>query len=346
MMKNNEQWMRLRKEFQSALDSGSKSIREFVDEQGIELNCHGFLGLVNVSVLHSLRRGELLDVETIINDFPNQPEAGVRATASRGRKLIAESYCAVSDLRLELIDGHIQLGQELFRDSSGIVYAARSPRYEQQLEVKMLFACIGPIPNPLKALKSNEHNGISKLVEYGTVEGVNFLVRERPKGQPLKLVCKYPSRLPVGEAVELFLQILDAVDHCHSIGLVFRKVNSANIVISSGRPIISNFELSPSLGSFGLDEPSELTNRLDFVSPVAQDLFGFGGLFYEMLTGVKPFRFDNDGKYFRYPSEYRNELAGELEAICLNSISDVPSNRFKSARQFRQTLERWGGSAN
>ena len=345
LMRNNEKLLQLRKEFYSELGSGPKTVRQFIDEKGVEISGQDLLSLVNVAVMHSLRRGELFDVETVINDFPNQPEAGIRAAASRSRKLIAESYCPVSDLRLQEIDGHIQLGRELFRDASGIIYSAQSPRLAQKLEVKLLFACAGEIPNPLKTLKTNGHPGISRLVEYGTVEGVKFLARESTEGKSLDLLLKYPSSLTLGETVNLFLEILDAVDHCHSIGLVFRKIRSANIIISSGKPVISNFELSPTLSGLSIEESSESVDRLDFVSPVAQDLFGFGELFYEMLTGIKPFRFDKDGKYFRYPSEYREELTGELEAICLNSISDIPSNRFKSARQFSQTLERWRDSA-
>ena len=343
-MRNNEQWLQYRKNFQSDLDAGKiepVAIRSFVSQHDIDLDHLGFLSLLNLAALHSLRHGKMFDVESVINDFSRFSEASIRATVSRAVKLIAKSYCPVTDFQLTHIDDRITLGDELYRDSSGIVYQATSAELNQNLEVKLLFPGAGPIPVPLKVLKKIGHPGISKLIEFGTVKGMNFLVRERPDGKPLQLLCKYPSRIDIRKCVEIFCKLLNAVDHCHCIGLVFRVIRSENIIVRNQEPIISNFELSLSMNNPGTDDSTDSNLGYEFVSPVAQDLFSLGVLLYEMLTGFHPFRFDSDGKYFRYPSEYRDEIDNELETICLNAISDIPHARFKSARQFRYSLATW-----
>ena len=344
-MKNNEELLRLRKEFQTELKQGDVSIRQFVDRRGFTLHNQNLLSLLNVAVMHSLRNGELFDVESLINDFPNFPEAGIRATASRARKVMAESYCPVNDLDLRTIGDGIQLKDESFRDSTGIVYAATSDTTEVPLEVKLMFPIMRPISNQFKTLKKFGHPGISKLIEFGNVSSFEYVVHERPTGKTLKSICKYPAKIPLLNAVKIFMSILDAVDHCHCMGLVFRTIRPEYIWVESDTPVISSFELSPALKGRGNDDSTESSTDFQTVSPVAQDIFSLGVLFYGMLTGINPFRFDRDGKYFRYPSEYRDGIDQELETICLNAISDTPSNQIKSARQFKDLLETWCAGA-
>ena len=339
-MRNNDDWMQIRNEFLQQLIKGPCSIRKFVREHGIELDNRGLLSLVNVAAMHALRSGNLFDVDSLINDFPNYSEAGFRATCSRAKKVIAESYCPKTDLELSLINGRFRLGDEVARDSTGIVYSA-SEDVESNLEIKLIFPWYGPAPSSLKTLMVDGHSGVSKLVDFGTIERMSYLVRVRPSGKSLAAMSMYPATLDVFETIDLIIKILDAVDHCHCMGLVFRRIRPEHIVVESGRPVLSNFEFSHSLGKPSLDDSSEINSVFEFVSPVAQDIFSLGALLYRMLTGINPFRFDSDGKYFRYPGEYRQEIDKDLERIVLNSISNTPSNQFKSARQFKESLESW-----
>ena len=340
-MRNNKDWTEIRGSFQNELSNGSSSIRQFAENFDVELNELGFLSLVNVAAMHAFKTGKMFDVASLIDEFPKSNEASILATASRARKVIAESYCPKTDLELSSINSHTDLKEEVYRDSTGVVYSAKSNQHDQPLEAKLVFPWSGRTPQPLFTLKSNAHQGISSLADYGTIEGFDFLVRIRPEGKSLASLSKYPAAIEIVETVDIMVDILDAVDHCHCMGLVFRRIRPEHIQLESGQPVISIFEFAPGKIAWSGDESSESNFGHDFVSPVAQDVFNLGVLLNRMLTGINPFRFDSDGKYFRFPREYRKEIDKDLENICLNSISRSASNQFKSARQFKESLENW-----
>lgn len=338
-MRNNGDWLRLRKEFQAELNQGSITLRQFVEKKGIDLHDRGLLSLLNVAAMHAFRNGEMFDVDSMIRDFPRFSDASIRATASRAQKVMAECYCPLTDLGCRTIGDKIELNDELFRDSTGVVYSAKSSEHERPLEAKLNFPCAGPVPDQLATLKKIGHPGIFPLVEFGTVMNRDYVLQERPRGVTLRSLCRYPAKITQIQAVEIFVDILDAVDHCHCMGLVFRRIVPEHILICKGKPVISNFELALAVKGSISDDSDDPYAQV--VSPVASNISKLGVLFHQILTGIHPIRFDNDRRYFRYPSEYRDDLDPELEKICLNAISDSMSNQFKSARQFKQSLDTW-----
>jgi serine/threonine protein kinase/tetratricopeptide (TPR) repeat protein len=207
------------------------------------------------------------------------------------------------------------------------------------------------------ALRSSNIAAIYDIVED---EGAVFIVMEYAEGEALSKRLERGA-LSIAEAVEIGLQIADALDEAHSRGVVHRDVKTANLIIDDrGRVKMLDFglakvleprvDLSPHLGTLSETTPGIVKGTFYYMSPEQArgrsvdhrtDLFATGVVLYEMIAGRRPFHGEAVTEVIdRILNEDPPPLArfayavpAELEAIVRKALEKDPGFRYQSARE-------------
>jgi serine/threonine-protein kinase len=158
-------------------------------------------------------------------------------------------------------------------------------------------------------------------------------------------------------AVELMVKVARAVHHAHQRQVVHRDLKPANILLDErGEPLVADFGLATRLDADRSD--SGTGGSLPWMAPEALrgepvttgvDVWAFGVILYELLTGARPFRGQTraelrDAILSRAPDAPRTvnpKISADLEAVCLRCLVKDPPGRYESASAVALELERW-----
>ena len=150
-----------------------------------------------------------------------------------------------------------------------------------------------------QALRQLNHPCIVKMVAAVQEAGQHFLVMEYIEGGSLQALLDSGGPLPAPRAVELALDLADAISRAHRLGIIHRDLKPANVLLAQdGTPRLTDFGLAHMAGSRPLTEAGMLLGTLDYLSPEAcrgealgeySDIWAFGVLLFVMLTGQPPF---------------------------------------------------------
>jgi len=194
-----------------------------------------------------------------------------------------------------------------------------------------------------------DHAHIVHIIEHGELPDCLYIAMELLEGQSLARRIKEGGRLPVGDALEIMLQIVDALRAIHAKNIVHRDLKPENIMIregDGGRHFVKLLDfglaITPSqsrltmsgvvMGTIRYLPPERIS---DGTSSPAGDIYSAGIILYEMLTGSKPFWSEATGEvihrilktYPLPPKEISHEIPRELNALVLAMIDKDPARR-------------------
>ncbi len=209
--------------------------------------------------------------------------------------------------------GPFRIERELGRGAVGVVYLAHDTKLDRPVAIKSLPAEVMANPKArsrfareARVLASLNHPNIATIYEeFEEVEGFGYLILEYVPGQTLaERIAKRPLKLK--EALSIALQIAEAVAAAHEHGVIHRDLKPGNIKITpEGEVKVLDFGLAKAVGGQAMDqqstvtEPGRVIGTPAYMSPEQargkptdkrSDIWSFGCVLYEMLTGRIPFR--------------------------------------------------------
>ena len=247
----------------------------------------------------------------------------------------------------------------------GDVFLARDTRLDRDVALKFLTR-LGPVSTEYgdtlqreaRLLAALNHPNIVTIHDIGETDGVRFLVLEWVRGKPLGDTS---LRKPLDEQMffRIAASVADALAAAHSCGIVHRDVKPANVLITDdGRIKLVDFGLAR-LRELGSDvtRSAAVAGTIAYMSPEqaggndvgpASDIFSFGVMSYELLSGRRPFDSDSlitlldNLAHKPHPplSSARPDLSPPLIAVVDRCLEKEPHARFRDGAELVEALQR------
>jgi serine/threonine protein kinase len=262
--------------------------------------------------------------------------------------------------------GRYRVERLLGEGGFGLVYLAHDEQLQRLVAIKVPHRHRVSTPADADAylaeartVASLDHPNIVPVFDVGqTDDGLPFVVSKFIEGSDLAKRSK-ELRPSFGEAAEWVATVAEALHHAHKQGLVHRDIKPANLLLDrSGQPFVADFGLALKEGDFGRgaafagtpaymspDQARGQGHRVDGRS----DIFSLGVVFYELLTGRRPFRGETRDELLdqiatveaRPPRQVDDSIPTELERICLKALAKRASERFNTAKDLADELRHW-----
>jgi len=247
----------------------------------------------------------------------------------------------------------------------GRVYKARDREVDKLIALKTIRLDTADGPEALARFKQElvlarkvTHKNVVRIFDLGEAEGLKFFTMEYIEGESLKAAIRRRGALPPVEAASLSRQILGALAEAHAEGIVHRDLKPQNVMVDkAGTAHLMDFGIARATDTTGMTATGAVVGTPDYMSPEQvkgekagpeSDLFSFGVILYEMLTGELPYQADSPVSKVmmrlshrpRPVREISKDVPRYLDAIVRRCLEIDPDLRYRSARDVLVDLER------
>lgn len=261
----------------------------------------------------------------------------------------------------------------------GEVYRSRDPRLGRDVAIKVLPAALAEnlqarerLEREARAVSKLNHPNICTLFDVGDEGSIHFLVMEFLEGETLEQRLKRGA-LPLNAALKFSEQIADALSKAHRAGIVHRDLKPSNIFVTKqGAKILdfglakdrTNLEIEPEttsagspttiagsntaagtiLGTYPYMSPEQLEGK---VADARADIFAFGAVLYEMLTGQRAFAGKSQASVIAAILERDPRSILEMISVCPKSLDRAvrrclakdPEERWQTAFDLKMEIQ-------
>ncbi len=206
--------------------------------------------------------------------------------------------------------------------------------------------------------RAGPSSGVVHIHAFGIDAGRPWYAMDLIDGQPLSERVRV-GPIPPREAAMLIAQVARTVEACHGHGVLHRDLKPENIIIDPrGRPLLLDLGIAYDVLAESLTRTGEVLGTPAYMSPEQlgrgdlsrrTDVYGLGATLYTLLTGRPPFD-ETGGMALLHailkldpvtPGSRVREIPIELETVCLQAMAKLPGDRYPSAEELAEDLERW-----
>ncbi|MDQ6765599.1 MAG: protein kinase [Verrucomicrobiota bacterium] len=264
--------------------------------------------------------------------------------------------------------GDYELLEEVGRGGQGVVFRARQKSLNRTVALKVISlgqwaskAHLKRFRREAEAAAGLHHPGIVPIYEVGERDGSCYFSMQFVEGGQLDEVVRREA-IPPRRAAELIGVVARTVHYAHEHGILHRDIKPGNILLDAqGEPHLTDFGLARLV-----EMESTITRTLEvmgtpsYMAPEqavgnnaavgsATDVYGLGGVLYQLLTGHPPFAGGTSYETIkllldtepRPPRLLNPKIDRDLSTICLKCLEKDPERRYSSALALAEDLERW-----
>ncbi|OVE79854.1 hypothetical protein BVY01_01425 [bacterium I07] len=259
---------------------------------------------------------------------------------------------------------HFKILEKLGEGGMGVVYKAHDTKLDRIVALKFLPSHItanetdkARFLQEAKAAAAISHANVCVIHEIQEHEGQQMIVMEYVEGVTLSEKIK-SNPLELKTVIDYAMQIGEGLKAAHAKGIVHRDIKSSNIMVTDTNQIkVMDFGLAKLRGSTKLTKTTSTIGTLAYMSPehlqnkeidARTDIFSFGVVLYEMLTGELPFRGDYDSALMysivnddpEPVGKFRSDVSSEIMHIMNKVLEKDPEDRYQSVKEMVIDLKR------
>ena len=270
--------------------------------------------------------------------------------------------------------GHYQILEKIGEGGMGAVYRARDLRLDRFVALKILPEQTNADPEPAahharrflheaKSASALNHPNIITIYETGSEEGIDFIAMEYVRGRTLRAVIGR-NGLPVPLVLQYATQIAGALATAHAAGILHRDLKPSNVMVTeAGLVKVLDFGLAKRAVVREDEETESLTSEIGAIAGTAaymspeqaegkrldlrSDIFAFGTVLYEMISGSRPFSGDSHAATLAAVlraeaqplSAFRRDIPADLERLVERCLRKDPARRIQTMADLKVDLE-------
>ena len=264
-----------------------------------------------------------------------------------------------------ILGGRYELLEKVGEGGMSEVYKAKCNKLNRFVAVKILkkqFADNKEISQKFKreatAIANLSDTNIVNVLDVGTQEDIDYIVMEYISGKTLKELIYYSGKLSYNTAIKIALQIAKALDCAHRNNIIHRDIKPQNILVTeSGEVKVTDFGIAKSTDSQTITNTTSIIGSAHYLSPeqakgtyidFRSDIYSFGIVLYEMVTGKLPFEGDSPVtvalKHLQEepipPKNINSAIPDSLNKLILKAVEKEPIKRYQNAKEIIQDLQK------
>lgn len=257
-----------------------------------------------------------------------------------------------------------ELLEKIGEGGMGIVYKAKCSLLNRFVAVKILKSELSTSKDFIDRFM-REANSIAKLSHPNIVSihdvcienNINFIVMEYIDGKTLKEIIIENKQLNPSMTLDICLQIAKALEFAHKNNVIHRDIKPDNILIAKDNIVkLTDFGIAKVADSLTITNSGNIIGSVHYFSPEQAkgklvdhrtDIYAFGIVMYEMLTGQTPFKGDTPisiaikhiQEPIRPPKELIHDIPEIMNNVILKALEKDPINRFRNANEIFELLD-------
>lgn len=264
----------------------------------------------------------------------------------------------------KVLDNRYEILEKIGGGGMAIVFKAKDNALNRFVAIKILRSefiddedFIQKFEREAQSAASLSHPNIVSIYDVGVFEDINYIVMEYIKGGTLKELIRDKGALPYDVVTNYAIQICGAIENAHKNGIIHRDIKSHNIMLKDETMVkVTDFGIARAATSSTMTNTGNLIGSVHYFSPEQakgvhtdekSDIYSFGIVMYEMLTGRLPFEGDTPVavalKQIQEdpvpPTTINRTVPRSLEDILLKCMEKEPVARYGSAGDILKDLK-------